>query len=228
MKAITRVGGIQMKRIIITLIICVVLLSFTQIFASDSLYAGGTVANETVEGETRKYLETPGITNEYVFSGHVKIIEIGSNPWNGIRFITGANDANEISALLLTKEWGVRVEFKGDNMSDFFSNAAHYGAGDEFDFSITKEGASLKLYIGDTLTTEVTIPDGKDAFTDGYSKNVGFVSSECKYEVSNIVVSNLNVEPETNPSTADHTIVLAYITALAITVVLIKKQKAIS
>lgn len=214
-----------MKKLLAFILTLTLLLSFTSVFAGESLYEGGTLKNESAEGETKEFIETPGLKNKYIFSGHVKIVEIGNNPWNGIRIVIGANEQSQISALVLTKEWGVRVEFIGDNMSDYVAHTDPYGAGDEFDFTVTKDGADISLELSGTLVLELTIPEGKDAFAQNYSKNLGFVGSECMFEVSNISVTN--IEATENPPTGNSLSIVASISILACLLVIYKKREPI-
>lgn len=145
------------------------------------------------------FLSVPGLTKNYTFTGRIKIVEIGSQPWNGLRVIIGANSSMDTSKILLTKEWDVRVEFKMNNLNDLIGYFGAINEGMEIDFEVTRDGQRFMLKLNDEVCLEEDIPEELDAFEEGYEYNLGFEASDCYYEVSNIEIYCPDV-PDATPT----------------------------
>lgn len=150
-------------------------------------YSNGVLTNGSM-GTGSVYISIPGLTKNYTFKGHIKIVEVNTQPWNGIRVIVGADSANSASKLVVTRDWGTRVEFKVNNMNDLWADSLRLSEGTEFDFEVVRSGQHYVFNINGSLVLEGDIPEELDAFEDGYDFNLGFEASECHYEVSGLEI----------------------------------------
>lgn len=162
----------------------------------------------------REYLanfSVPELTNDFTWSGDVKIIEFGSDKGaNGVRFCIG-NDriAGDYINLLVTKAGGVAAERRGVNpMSDIYKYTLDaFGKtlenGSEFHFEIIKKLHHVVLKIDDVIAMDYEFPEEFDLFIVGEEFNLGFFASNCHFEVRNITVYDDNVvitpEPTATP-----------------------------
>ena len=163
-------------------------------------FEDGVLTNGRVETDST-YISVPGLTKNYTFKGLIRIVEMGSQPWNGVRIIIGANSSMETSKLVLTKEWDVRVEFKNNNLNDLIGYFGAINEGMEIDFEVIREGQHYILKLNDNVCLEEDLPEELDAFEEGYEFNLGFESSDCHYEVTNIEIYCPDVPEETPFST---------------------------
>ena len=194
----------------------------------------------------------PGLTKNYTFSGHIKILEIGQESWTGVRLIIGSDQTGQCS-LVITKDWRIRFEFMGFNMNDqFWDNAQLRLAKDtEFDFEVTRAGNRVSLRLNETEEGTIEIPEEYDAFDEENDYNLGFKAEQCLFEVSDIAVycdeTEANrppestaapsepptatgpedpADPETPPQTGDANAIFAVAAAGIVLTVLIKKKAA--
>lgn len=164
-------------------------------------YDEGVLSNGNFTGSI--FISVPGLTKNYTFKGHIKIVEIGSQPWNGVRIIAGADSFGAASKFVITKDWDTRVEFKNSNLNDLMGPSPKLNQDTEFDFELVRTGQHYVLKINGTLCLEDDIPEDLDAFEDSYEFNLGFESSECYYEASNFEVycDDVVITPTPEPAT---------------------------
>ncbi len=181
--------------------------AFDELYMKEVDDRPGVFTNSTEEEGISTGSETfyvPGLTKNYTFSGHVKILDIGSEAWTGVRLIVG-NDLTGRCSLLITKEWGVRFEFKGFNMNDqlWDSTRLRLAKDTEFDFEVTRAGNQVSLKLNGTEEGTIEIPEEYDAFDEDDDYNLGFEAAQCWFEVSNIAVyceeAEANITPEPTP-----------------------------
>lgn len=148
-------------------------------------------------GEYGICLGTPDLTNDYTFSGDVKIRTMGPNPWNGVGFTVGYTAGNCFNQILVTKEMGVitRSMTPGGWGDVGVPNAGLEAltpleSGDTFHFEIAKKGLELRVKINDALVYEAVMLEGTDFFVDGMPDNVGVFNSECVLELTNLRVED--------------------------------------
>ena len=229
--------------------------AFDELYMREADDRPGVFTNSTEEEGISTGSETfyvPGLTKNYTFSGHVKILDIGTEAWTGVRLIVG-NDLTGRCSLLITKEWGVRFEFKGFNMNDqLWDNTRLRLAKDtEFDFEVTRAGNQVSLKLNGTEEGTIEIPEEYDAFDEENDYNLGFKAEQCLFEVSDIAVycdeTEANrppestaapsepptatepedpADPETPPQTGDANAIFAVAAAGIVLTVLIKKKAA--
>lgn len=172
------------------------------IFGLSASYEDSIITNGLVE-TSLVYISIPHLTKDYTFKGHVKIVELGSSPWNGIRFVIGSNSIGQDSKIVVTKEWDTRVEFIMNNMDDLMGSSIVLVNGTEFDFEVTRSGQNFVFQMDDTIVLDSEISLDFDAFEEGYEYNLGFESSDCHYEITNIEVyceDAENVTPTPQPT----------------------------
>lgn len=139
-------------------------------------------------GSGKECFYLPGLTRNYTYSGHVKILDIGGQPYNGVRIIVGSGLAGSCN-LLITKSWGVRFAFKTSNLNDlFWDTGLRLGKDTEFDFEVIRVDNSVTLKLNGQVAGTVEIPEELDTFDDGGEYNLGFEFNECIFQVSDIAV----------------------------------------
>ncbi|MCQ2430926.1 MAG: hypothetical protein MJ192_11430 [Clostridia bacterium] len=162
---------------------------FLQSYFREDPSRPGTFTNGGVTTGSETF-ETAGLTTNYTFSGHVKVVKIGTQPWNGIRIIIGASAAGT-NKLVVTKSMDTRLEFKGGNVGDATYRAVRLPLADgtEFDYRVERDGSHVLFYLNDELQADLTVDPSLDTFskTEGY--NLGFEASDCHLEISDIVVT---------------------------------------
>ncbi len=205
------------SKLLLVIILCLIL--FTNSFATEKnlfvdsedsfdgmnfVYDKGILTNGML-GTGTVYISVPGLTKNYTFKGHVKIVEISSQPWNGIRVIIGADSYAAASKFVVTKDWGTRVEFKMNNMNDLMGPSGKLSEETEFDYEVVRTGQHYVFKINGALCLEGELPEEFDAFEEGYEFNLGFESSECLYEVTQIEIycaeaPEITASPEPSPT----------------------------
>ena len=179
--------------------------AFLQSYFREDASRPGTFTNGGVTTGSETF-ETAGLTTHYTFSGHVKVVKIGTQPWNGIRIIIGASAAGT-DKLVVTKSMDTRLEFKGGNVGDATYRAVRLPLADgtEFDYRVERDGSHVLFYLNDALQADLSIDPSLDTFSETEGYNLGFEASDCHLEISNIVVTCPDVRPEadTEPGTPD-------------------------
>ena len=165
------------------------------VFTNSSADEGISTGKETF------YL--PGLTPNYTFSGHIKIMDIGSEGYTGVRLIIG-DDMTEHCSLMITKEWGVRFYFKAFTMNDqLWDDAQLRLAKDtEFDFEVIREGRQVTLKLNGAEEGTIEIPEEYDTFDEEDDFNLGFEAAKCWFEVSNIAVYCEEAQAKATPTAA--------------------------
>ncbi len=196
----------------------------------ENLYTGGSITSASVSDINRSMLTIPGLTDHYIYEGHVKITDIGTEPYHGIRLIIGADpESGKNCQLVITKDWDVRVEFKDDNMKDLMDGIGlRLSKGTEFDFKVEKEGLKVTLWLDGKLALTVEIPEALECFTAGHDQNLGFLSSGCAYEVSDIAVYGTVEIPVTGDCTALFAMAFGLTTAGVLYGFILRKRRRIS
>lgn len=153
--------------------------------------------------------KVPGLTDNYVWSGDIKILDIVDRGPNGVRFCVGTDtDTGDYLNLIVTKSIGIAAERKGPSpLSDVYKlTKEHYSEvidnGSEFHFEITRNGSHIILKIGDIVAMDYVFPDEFSFFTTGDDYNLGFYSENCSYEVKNLAVycEDVQITPEPTAS----------------------------
>ena len=213
--------GIAGKMLLTALMLCLLLSGLTvsgaeNLFDPENAFDGlymteiadrpGVFTNSSADegistGKETFYL--PGLTPNYTFSGHIKIMDIGSEGYTGVRLIIG-DDMTEHCSLMITKEWGVRFYFKAFTMNDqLWDDAQLRLAKDtEFDFEVIREGRQVTLKLNGAAQGTIEIPEEYDAFDEENDFNLGFEASKCWFEVSDIAVYCEEAEVKATPTAA--------------------------
>ncbi len=208
------------KTIVLTAVLCVAF-SLVSVSAAENLFdpensfeelqifknETGAFTNDGMNTVNETF-SIPGLTNNYTFSAHVKILEIGEKDWNGLRIIVGSSQEGQCK-LVVTKNWGTRFEFKSYNMDDklWDKGPIRLSEGFEFDFVVVREGRNVTLTLNDIEQGTIEIPEEYDTFDAEDDYNLGFETSDCWVEISNIVVNcpeaeaNRTPVPENTPET---------------------------
>lgn len=204
-------------RIIFAAALICIMICGANVFAAENLFNPNESFDETYifakpgeagvftnseEGTSTGY-ETfllPNLTKNYTFSGHFKIVDIGGQPYNGVRIIIGSQ-LDGMCKLVITKEWGIRFEFKGDNLNDkLWDPGLRLSAGTEFDFEVIRVGESVTMKIDGAEIGTIEIDEELDMFDEESSYNLGFESSDTWFEISNISVICEEAESKITPA----------------------------
>lgn len=142
----------------------------------------------------------PGLTKNFTFAGHIKILQIGSYPYNGVRLIIGSSLSGSCQ-LLITKSWAVRFDFNRNNLGDkMWNTELRLNEGTEFDFEVTRRGTRISLKIDGVALGALDIEEDLDMFDESGDYNLGFAANDCRFEVSNIRVECPDIEITPEPT----------------------------
>lgn len=181
---------------------------------SDVSFIDGVLRFENPNREYLAILAIPGLSNDFTWSGDVKIIQFGSDKHsNGVRFCIGHDTSvGDYINILVSQIGGIAAERRGKNpMNDVYPyNLENYGKplkeGQEFHFEIRKNQHHVVFKINDQVVMDYEFPEEHDLFVEGEDLNLGFFASNCMYEVRNIEVydESEKITPETT-TTPDKT-----------------------
>ena len=128
-------------------------------------------------------LGIPGLTNNYTWSGDVKIIEYGDDRTpNGVRLCVGYDvDTGAYLNLIITRSIGIAAEVRGGGTyipdvykltKEHFDRILDPGA--EFHFEVIKNGTHVILKIDGDVVMDYVFPEEYDYFTEGDDYQIGF------------------------------------------------------
>lgn len=166
-------------------------------------YTGGSITQDKATETTRKMLEIPGLTKNFTLKGTVTLKDLGAQDYNGISLSLG-NDGTNYTNIKLTRSWGTRYELnKVDKLSDKYT--AGYTPllddGRTFTFALKRAGQSVTLSIDGIQYVSFELPEDLDCFDADCKTNLGFISNDCSYEVTDIkVYCDDLVAPSPSPS----------------------------
>ena len=120
------------------------------------------------------------------------MVSLGAQGWNGLRLVVGYNHEtrkyDEIIIMPNIKRVG--YDFMGDNLNGVQYPIENLKNVNEFDFEIVKDGHTVALLLDGDFVCSAVIPEANDAFTHGSGAQLGFHSSDCSFEATDIVVYN--------------------------------------
>jgi hypothetical protein len=151
----------------------------------------------------------PGLTNNYTWSGDVKIIEYGDDRTpNGVRLCVGYDvDTGAYLNLIITRSIGIAAEVRGGGTyipdvykltKEHFDRILDPGA--EFHFEVIKNGTHVILKIDGDVVMDYVFPEEYDYFTEDDDYQIGFHAEKCAIEVRNLAVYCEDVEITPEPT----------------------------
>lgn len=168
----------------------------------DAEFSDGVLIMSNPNAPYLASLKVPGLTNNYVWSGDIKILEYGDDRKpNGVRLCVGYDaDTGDFLNLIITRSIGIAAERRGPRpMSDVYKlTSEHFDRtldpGAEFHFEVIKEGTHVILKIDDAVVMDYVFDDEFNYFTEGDDYNIGFYAEKCSFEVRNLAVYCDDVE----------------------------------
>lgn len=146
---------------------------------------------------------SPGVTNDFVFTGSVNLKFIGAQDWTGIRFVVGYKDVTHFTMVRIEK--GGQISFLARDPDAGWVGGSDIGEGTmiepyplsnniDFNYKVEKSGHHVKFFIDDVKLFEGDIDPAFDYFTDGNADNVGIFNSKVTINVTEISISNSTSE----------------------------------
>ncbi len=191
-------------------------------------------------------LKVPNLPNNYVMSGKIHIDDVIATAaddisiWNGLRIIIGKTDSLTYNTVSIYRNVGIQlVNHSTVGVGDIKPYPAGFTFADntDFTFEIKKNGSSIIFSVNGTEVINYTLAAGEDFFTASGDNNLGFISINTHFVVSDLKVlveieqATETQEPVTNPKTGESSTTLASLMILlsgcifAINTVSFKKRK---